>query len=84
MITTDPRFDSLILGLMLALAAAHMVLSGAVTSACAFTVSPADVFINEITTTTTASMPMKPSRSPARPEPICLAGPWCSTTAPTG
>jgi hypothetical protein len=48
MVTTDPRFDSLILGLMLALAAALMVLSGAVTSARAFTVSPADVFINEI------------------------------------
>ena len=48
MVTTDPRFNSLILGLMLALAAALMVLSGAVTSARAFTVSPADVFINEI------------------------------------
>ena len=48
MVTTAPRFNSLILGLMLALAAALMVLSGAVTSARAFTVSPADVFINEI------------------------------------
>jgi len=48
MATTAPRLNSPILGLTLALAAALMVLLGAVTSARAFTMSPADVFINEI------------------------------------
>ena len=48
MVTTAPRRNSPILGLTLALSAALMVLLGAVTSARAFTVSPADVFINEI------------------------------------
>jgi predicted extracellular nuclease len=48
MATTAPRLNSPILGLTLALAAALMVLVGAVTFARAFTMSPADVFINEI------------------------------------
>ncbi len=48
MATTPPRLNSPILGLTLALAAALMVLLGAVTFARAFTMSPADVFINEI------------------------------------
>jgi hypothetical protein len=48
MVTTAPRLNSPILGLTLDLAAALMVLLGAVTSARAFTMSPADVFINEI------------------------------------
>src|SRR5882724_2470880 len=48
MATTPPRLNAPILGLTLALAAALMVLLGAVTSARAFTMSPADVFINVI------------------------------------
>ena len=48
MATTAPCLNSPILGLTLALAAALMVLLGTVTSARAFTMSPADVFINEI------------------------------------
>jgi hypothetical protein len=48
MATTPPRLNSPILGLTLALAAALLVLLGTATSARALTVSPADVFINEI------------------------------------
>jgi hypothetical protein len=48
MVTTAPRFNSLILGLMPALTAVLLVHSGTVTAAPASTVSLADVFINEI------------------------------------
>jgi hypothetical protein len=48
MATTAPRLNAPILGLTLALAVALMSLLGTAASARAFTVSPADVFINEI------------------------------------
>ena len=48
MATTVPRRKAPITPLTLALAAALMVVLGAVTSTLSFTMSPADVFINEI------------------------------------
>jgi uncharacterized protein len=48
MATTVPRLNSSIIRPWLALSAALMALLGVVAAAAAFTVSPADVFINEI------------------------------------